>query len=198
MPKIVVEAEKKEQLIEATLKSVEAYGIQGTTINSISRYAGVSTGIISHYFGGKQALMEATVRYLLGALKESLLKELAKSTNGSPHSRLLSIVEANFSKLQVSERAAKTWMAFWAQAMHDPRLARLQRVNERRLFSNLKVSLREILPPSQVEDQAHAIAALIDGLWLRSALSSGGLSVVQAERICKNYVSELFEGKHKA
>ncbi|WP_020408066.1 choline-binding transcriptional repressor BetI [Hahella ganghwensis] len=194
MPKIVVEEEKKEQLIEATLQSVEAFGIQGTTINRISQFAGVSTGIISHYFGGKQALMEATVRYLLNALQKTLISELDKS-DGSPKARIMAIVQANFSKLQVSDRAAKTWLAFWAQAMHDPELARLQRVNEKRLFSNLKVTLRELLPEEQVEEKAQTIAALIDGLWLRSALSTGGLTVSQAERICRNYVNELFEAQ---
>ncbi|OZG72138.1 transcriptional regulator BetI [Hahella sp. CCB-MM4] len=194
MPKIVVEEEKREQLIEATLQSVEEYGIQGTTINRISQFAGVSTGIISHYFGGKQALMEATVRYLLNALQKTLITELEKS-DGSPQARMMAIIQANFSKLQVSDRAAKTWLAFWAQAMHDPELARLQRVNEKRLFSNLKVTLREILPEDQVEEKAQTIAALIDGLWLRSALSTGGLTVSQAERICRNYVNELFEAQ---
>ncbi len=190
MPKIVVEEEKKEQLIEATLQSVEAFGIQGTTINRISQFAGVSAGIISHYFGGKQALMEATVRYLLNALQKTLLAELAKS-DGSQRARLMAIVEANFSKLQVSDRAAKTWLAFWAQAMHDPELARLQRVNEKRLFSNLKVTLREVVPEDLVVEKAQTIAALIDGLWLRSALSTGSLTVSQAEQICRNYVNEL-------
>jgi len=67
MPKVGMEPVRRQQLIDATIESVAELGLQGTTINSISKKAGLSSGIISHYFGGKQGLIEATVRYLLTA-----------------------------------------------------------------------------------------------------------------------------------
>ena len=73
MPKVGIEPLRKQQLIEATLYSIGEYGLQGTTINTISRSAGMSSGIISHYFGGKQGLIEATVRYLLEQLKATII-----------------------------------------------------------------------------------------------------------------------------
>ena len=69
MPKVGMEPVRRQQLIDATIESVAQRGLQGTTINTISKNAGLSSGIISHYFGGKQGLIEATVRYLLSNLK---------------------------------------------------------------------------------------------------------------------------------
>ncbi|MCT7655565.1 TetR family transcriptional regulator [Oceanimonas sp. NS1] len=82
MPITGIKDTRRKQLIDATLASVAEYGLQNTTINSISRLAGMSSGIISHYFGGKQGLIEATVRQLLDELKQALLSR----TDGGPTS----------------------------------------------------------------------------------------------------------------
>jgi len=162
---------RQQQLIDATLMSVEQHGLQHTTINTISKLAGMSSGIISHYFGGKQGLIEAALRYLLDQLKQALLiKTMGKDL--SPIDRLFMIVEANFTELQRSNAATKTWLSFWSQAMHDPGLARLQHVNSQRLYSNLLYSFKKLLPSSNAIDAAKQTAAVIDGFWLRSALSS--------------------------
>lgn len=127
---------RKQQLIDATLDSVAQFGLQNTTIITISRIAGLSSGIISHYFGGKQQLVEATVKHLLEQLKLALLERVSGQHLGAAD-RLMMIIEANFTQLQRSKPATKTWLSFWAQSMHEPGLARLQNINSKRLHSNL-------------------------------------------------------------
>lgn len=188
MPKVGMKPLRQAQLIEATLDSVQEFGLHATTISTISRKAGVSTGIISHYFGGKQGLLEATVRYLLQSLQDELKDQLNKLNKPDPMQRLYAIVEANFGQVQVSDRGAKTWFAFWAQSMHDPELARLQRVNEKRLLSNLRYSLNDLVPREYVAETAQAIAAMIDGLWLRWALSQAPLDGKKAVSMCKQFI----------
>ncbi|WP_434937879.1 transcriptional regulator BetI [Shewanella sp. HL-SH8] len=170
MPRPVMKSARQQQLIEATLMSVERFGLQKTTINTISGIAGMSSGIISHYFGGKQGLIEATQKFLLEELKQSLLARTSGKTL-TPTARLLMIVEANFTDLQRSNAAAKTWLSFWSQAMHDPGLARLQHINSQRLYSNLLFSFKQLLPNMAAINAAKQTAAIIDGFWLRSALS---------------------------
>lgn len=171
MPRPPMKQLRKQQLIDATLVSVERHGLQHTTINTISGIAGMSSGIISHYFGGKQGLIEAALKYLINELKQSLLVRTS-GKNLSPVSRLTMIVEANFTELQRSKAVAKTWLSFWSQAMHDPGLARLQHINNQRLYSNLLFSFKQILPATAAINAAKQTAAMIDGFWLRSALSS--------------------------
>ena len=65
MPKVGMEPVRKKQLIEATLEVMTEVGYHGTTISLISKKAGLSSGIVSHYFGDKQGLIEATMRHLL-------------------------------------------------------------------------------------------------------------------------------------
>jgi TetR/AcrR family transcriptional repressor of bet genes len=190
MPKIGIEPVRKLQLIEATLKSIEAHGFQGTTIVSISRLAGMSSGIISHYFGGKQGVIEAAVRHLLDQLKQGLLSRIEEAGNPAPMERLMMIVETNFSGFQQSSPATMTWVSFWGQATHDKGLARLQAVNSKRLESNLRYSFSQLMTdPKQAAQAARMTAAMIDGMWLRSTLSpSDEHTFRDSERMCKEFI----------
>jgi len=182
---------RQQQLIDATLVSVERHGLQHTTINTISGIAGMSSGIISHYFGGKQGLIEAALRYLLDELKQALLVRTSGKTL-SPVTRLSMIVEANFTELQRSEAVAKTWLSFWAQALHDPGLARLQHINNKRLYSNLLFSFKQLLPATAAINAAKQTAAMIDGFWLRSALSATPEQDFEQAQILSKAFIEVF------
>ncbi|AEE22627.1 transcriptional regulator, TetR family [Glaciecola sp. 4H-3-7+YE-5] len=192
MPKVGMQPVRRQQLIDATIESVAEFGLRATTINSISKKAGLSSGIISHYFGGKQGLIEATVRYLLSNLKQSLLGGLKADT--TPEQRLMLIVEANFSRLQQQSDATKTWLSFWAQSMHDIELHRLQNVNSRRLCSNLACSFRQLMSVEDARVAAELSAAMIDGLWLRAVLSKSDKDEFEhCERLAKDYVRSLIK-----
>ncbi|GAC04052.1 transcriptional regulator BetI [Paraglaciecola chathamensis] len=192
MPKVGMQPVRRQQLIDATIESVAELGLRATTINSISKKAGLSSGIISHYFGGKQGLIEATVRYLLSNLKQSLLGGLKADT--TPEQRLMLIVEANFSRLQQQSDATKTWLSFWAQSMHDIELHRLQNVNSRRLCSNLACSFRQLMSVEDARVAAELSAAMIDGLWLRAVLSKSDKDEFEhCERLAKDYVRSLIK-----
>ncbi|RBW47010.1 transcriptional regulator BetI [Psychromonas sp. B3M02] len=191
MARPVMKEVRQQELIEATLISVERYGLQHSTINTISAIAGMSSGIISHYFGGKQGLIEATLRYLIDQIKQVLLAKISDKSL-SAQDRLFMIVEANFTELQRSNAATKTWLSFWSQAMHDPGLARLQHINNRRLYSNLLYSFKQLLTDVEAVNAAKQTAAIIDGFWLRSALSSTPeADFKQAQTLSKAFINTV-------
>ena len=192
MPKVGMEPVRRQQLIDATIESVAQKGLQATTINSISKNAGMSSGIISHYFGGKQGLIEATVRYLLSNLKYDLISKVDEKT--TPTQRLMFIVESNFALVQQRKDTTRTWLSFWAQSMHDKELHRLQNVNSKRLQSNLTVSFKQLMPLAQATLAAELTAAMIDGLWLRAVLSQSDENQFKhSESLAKNYVHSLIK-----
>lgn len=169
MPKLGMEPIRRQQLIEATITSLGERGFADTTIQTISRQAGVSPGIIHHYFGGKEELLVATMRNMLLQLRNDAVARLSAAE--SPRDRLVAVIDSNFDSLQFTPQVINAWLGFWAQVPHVPALARLQRVNNRRLHSNLMYSLRDLLPADRAETVARGLAAMIDGLWLRSALT---------------------------
>ena len=140
---------RRQQLIDATLAAVNEVGMHDATIAQIARRAGVSNGIISHYFKDKNGLLEATMRYLISHLGEAVKLRLQALTDNSPAARLQAIVAGNFDDSQINSAAMKTWLAFWASSLHQPQLNRLQQVNGRRLYSNLCAEFRRVMPQPQ-------------------------------------------------
>lgn len=197
MPKVGMEKVRRQQLIDATLSSIELHGLQGTTIVTISKLAGVSSGIISHYFGGKAGLLEACVQYLLHSLRLELIENLGKQQTDHK-GRLYAIIDTNFGGLQQSPKAAVTWLAFWNQSMHSEELARLQRINAARLVSNLKFSLKHLVEAEQVSWCAEMLAAQIDGFWLRAALSKNEKAYEAGVKTCKRLIDQVLKDYPKA
>lgn len=188
MPKVGMQPIRRQQLIDATLMAVDQVGMGDASIALIARLAGVSNGIISHYFRDKNGLIAATMRHILSMLNEGVAQRRRALTDDSPRAHLKVIIEGNFDASQVNGPAMKTWLAFWASSMHQPTLHRLQRVNDHRLYSNLCCQFRRVLPLDQARVAARGLAALIDGLWLRGALSGDSFDTDQAVRIAYQYM----------
>ena len=63
------------------------------------------------------------------------------------------------------------WLNFYVLAQTVPEARRLLAVYQRRLRSNLVACLRPLVGP-KAGDVAHGLGALIDGVYLREALSA--------------------------
>ncbi|WP_231727349.1 choline-binding transcriptional repressor BetI [Kordiimonas lipolytica] len=161
---------RRQQLIDATIRTIASVGYADTTVGRIAKEAGLSVGIISHYFGGKQALLEATMARVLFELHDAFLNRLQNAV--TPRERLSAIVATNFDDEQYEPQIVRAWLAFWAQVPFSPELKRLQRIYNRRLLSNLRCELKALVMPEAVAPGAEIFASLIDGFWLRSATSS--------------------------
>ncbi|WP_428773968.1 transcriptional regulator BetI [Vibrio sp.] len=188
MPKVGMPDIRKPQLVQATMAVIERVGLHAASIALISREAGVSTGIINHYFGGKHGLLEETMRAILREHSVTVTQALTKLPKHQHQARINAIVNANFEGFQAESQVVKTWLAFWTYSMHDPQLHRLQRVNEQRLLSHLKIELNALLPRHQAQQVANGIAALIDGIWLRGALNPNGIDAQQARVLINDYL----------
>jgi TetR/AcrR family transcriptional repressor of bet genes len=170
------------------MHAIDSVGFSRANVQVISSYAGVTPAIINHYFGGKDGLIEATMRQVLRCLGNSVRRQLANCHPDDVVGRVKAIVGGNFDQEQVNNKVVKTWLAFWALAMHEPQLHRLQRVNEQRLLSHLRLELKRVLEPERAIFISQAIAALIDGIWLRGALNPNGINVELAHQIISDYL----------
>ncbi|TKF21106.1 transcriptional regulator BetI [Vibrio genomosp. F6] len=190
MPKVGMPDIRKPQLVKATMAVIDRVGLHGASISLISKEAGVSTGIINHYFGGKHGLLEETMREILRQLSTSITSQLKLLPVDAHHQRINAIIKGNFEGYQVKNEVAKTWLAFWSYSMHDVQLKRLQRVNEKRLLSHLKIELKALFPIEQADLVAHGVASLIDGIWLRGTLNPDGIDGEKATEIINDYLDK--------
>lgn len=190
MPKVGMPEIRKPQLVKATMAVIDRVGLHAASIALISKEAGVSTGIINHYFGGKHGLLEETMREILRQHSTTITSKLAQLPSSAHQQRIIAIVDGNFVGFQAENQVAKTWLAFWSYSMHDDKLKRLQHVNEKRLLSHLKIELKGLLDAPQADIVAHGIAALIDGIWLRGTLNPQGIDADKARAIINDYLDK--------
>src|SRR5499427_5712751 len=164
-----VEDARRAQLIEVTIDSLAEVGYVGTTLAEIARRADVSPGLVAHYFGDKDGLLEGAFRKLARVVAVLMRKRLAQAR--TPRARVQAVIDANLGPENFDRRIGTAWLAFWGQVLHVEGLKRDQTAYQRRMLSNLRADLRQMLPAPEAKSLAAMIAAMIDGVYLRAALS---------------------------
>ena len=191
--RIEVESLRRQQLIQATLSVIDRVGLADASIVLIAKQAGLSTGIIHHYFGDKSGLLVAVMQHIMQELgRDTLLRkhELITAASDSAKQQLRAVIDANLSEQQMSSAISKTWLTFWASSMHQPQLQRLHHIHAQRLYSNLSYQFGRELPKARARFAAKGLAALIEGLWLRGALMPEDFDATTAKKIAYEYIDQ--------
>ncbi|HLQ09346.1 MAG TPA: betaine-aldehyde dehydrogenase [Steroidobacteraceae bacterium] len=163
------EEARRVQLVEVTIDSLAEVGYVGTTLAEIAGRAGVSPGLVAHYFDDKDGLLEAAFRTLARTLAARMRARLALAR--TPRGRVQAVIDINLAPEEFDKRTGTAWLAFWGQVLHVQGLKRVQTAYQRRMLSNLRNDLRRLIPGEHARGLAAMIAAMIDGVWLRAALS---------------------------
>ena len=187
------DASRRLQLIEVTLASLAEVGAQGTTLAHIAGKAGVSAGLVAHYFTDKEGLLEAAFRVLLAKHRDQLRWRLTAANE--PGDRLKACVAACLSPDGLRASDSRAWLAFWSLVHQSAPLARIQQVYQRRMLSSLRAALRPLVPAPELAERAASIAALLEGTWLQAALAGAASSDSSAlcERVLRHVTASLGE-----
>lgn len=162
-----IEDLRRRELIHAAHRVFMQHGLGGMTTRRICEAAGMSPGILSYYFKGKEDVLFAMVRLNNRRLMEEVVKGLTRAT--SRWQRLQAVVTGNFPADLFQPNVANAWLSVCAASASNARYARLQRIFYARLRSNLASVFADVLTAGQFDDLSLALGALIDGLWLRRA-----------------------------
>ena len=187
MPRTGMEPLRRKALIDAAILAIGARGSLDVTMSEIAGRAGVSAALAHHYFGAKEDLLEATMRHLLSALGRDAVAAL--SAVREPRRRLSAVIAVNFAPAQFRPETVSAWLAFYVEAQRSDRMRRLLRVYARRLHSNLMSGLSRLLPAPEAARTAEAIAAMIDGLYIRHALKDEAPDARSAIALVEDYVT---------
>ncbi|HVC02868.1 MAG TPA: betaine-aldehyde dehydrogenase [Steroidobacteraceae bacterium] len=164
-----VEDMRRRQLIDVTIDSLAELGFSGTTLAQIATRADVSPGLVAHYFGDKDGLLVAAFRSLARRVGDQVRARLRHAH--TPRGRIQAVIDANLAPEEFERRTGTAWLAFWGQVLQVEGLRRVQSIYQRRTLSTLRTSLAKLVAADQAHSIASMIAAMIDGVWLRAALS---------------------------
>jgi AcrR family transcriptional regulator len=164
--------ERRREIGEAVWRAVARRGIDAATVREIAEEAGFSTGVLAHYFGGK----EEVVLHALRVAAERAAGRMERARDG----RLVGIEALRFvlqEALPLDEERReelRVWVQFWGRTVGNPALREEQnrwyglwRGLVRGLISGGQRSgeLRADLDPQR---EAEALVALVDGVGLQA------------------------------
>jgi betaine-aldehyde dehydrogenase len=126
---------------------------------------------VAHYFGDKDGLLEApSVRSLRALAARRCAARLALAR--TPRGRVQAVIDTNLAPEEFDKRSGTAWLAFWGQVLHVKGLKRVQTASTNaacyRTCATRSISFCRW---EEARSLAYMIAAMIDGVWLRAALS---------------------------
>jgi AcrR family transcriptional regulator len=167
------EWERRQELLEATLDCIAEQGLQGATVRQIAVRAGVTAGLIRHYFESKDMLVAAAYRQLVKTFAVR-----AASIEGDPRARLREFLVRNLTAPISNSRSLSLWAAFISQVHVDPDLGAIHREGYLGFLDDIQQLLRDFLAAEgrmvdapECRRLSIAINAVIDGLWLEGCLA---------------------------
>lgn len=180
-------ADRKQQLIEAAIGCLAEGGIAAFTIDQVCRRAGISRGLISHHFNGKDALLAAAYDVMTDYLDDLSAAGIAQPTD-DPAAALRDTIEANFATDLNNQPTVKAWLAVWGEVAGNAQLKAVHRKRYDAYRANLTGAIAAVAKARGHKVDAGQLAmmfiALIDGLWLEWCLDPDALPQDDAKAAC--------------
>jgi len=194
VPRIVDQDEKRATIAKAAYDVIATQGIGGATMRSIAKQAGCSTGMVVHYFSGKQDV-------LLHAHNHAAQDVRRRMVEHERENRGLSLLLALMVEvLPMDARRCgnwKIWMSFWDESVAETgvRGEQSKRVGEWR--GRLKRALAqaveggEIAASTSIRDEVDVIAALVEGLAIQVIVHRRAISGPRQIRLAREYLRRM-------
>jgi AcrR family transcriptional regulator len=184
---------RRHSLIAACTRVLARDGAAGTSVRVIAREAGVSPGLITHYFVGIDALISATYAEIDQTVTAAMEAAVA-AAGPDPRARLDAFVISSFAPPIADRALLATWIAFWSLVTARADIAR-QHDDQ---YAGYRARLTELLAACGVASDrlrlaAITVAALVDGLWLELCLSPGCFTAQEASRIACAQIDNLIQ-----
>ncbi len=206
------EVKRRQQIIEATTRSIVKNGLCGTTLASVSKEAGLSDGVAVFYFKTKLGLLTEVLRNHYEVYQAAWLSAF-EDAGPNPLHQLLAMLSADFDPEVCSTEALIVWQSFWGEVRARPHYREVLALYDGKRVDTMHETCAALLrdlgrPVEQAGNMATGIDSMVDGLWLRLYLSqgeithAGALEIVftsLAERLpeCAAEINEELERQNK-
>ena len=183
--------ERRDALINATIRCLARLGPRATSVREICAEAGVSPGLLRHYFEGKDDLVAQSYTQLTSTLNERVEKFLLDRSR-PPEQRLEQLFIHILTEEWVSDEILGVWVAFWSLQRSDQRLSELHGHYNREFRNLIGQVLQELADERSIRAnirlQAISLSSLLDGLWLELCLDPEEFSAVEGISICRSWL----------
>jgi TetR/AcrR family transcriptional repressor of bet genes len=180
---------RRAMIIEAATRCLARGGIGGFTVDAICREAGISRGLINHYFDSLDGLLVEVYRMSMYKNVNTHIEEAKRRREENrgwpPEIALVQLISSNFLPRYFNGDNLLLWLSLWAEIAVNPRL----KAAHRELYDAYRIELAEDIAAVaaargkavDAPTLARNFIALIDGLWLEWCLDETVLTPDAAE-----------------
>ncbi|MBA3677262.1 MAG: TetR family transcriptional regulator C-terminal domain-containing protein [Sphingosinicella sp.] len=181
MPRKIDLDVQRRMVADAAITVIGEAGVEGAGLREVARAAKLTTGAVTHYFDGKDAVLEA-------ALNEIVRRTLARIESGQDGQGVWSVQEfidraCRHLPLDAAGRKEwRVWLAFWGRAIADGRLRTINKRYYAAIVDQTVGSLQRVvgidasMTPEELRKRADAVIAAIDGIGVRATLDPASWS----------------------
>lgn len=188
--------ERRYQLINATIDAIAERGFSDTTLESVTRGAGLSHGTINFHFKSKDLLFVETLKFLAQEHFDHWTDSLSE-TGLTPRDQLIALIETDFDPSICNPKKLAVWFAFWGEAKARPAYLEIcGRYDQKRLQELARVgqALKDEGGYENVNPRmaAKSVEAFVDGLWLNMLLYPDVFQRDEARQDCLTFLAGMF------
>ena len=181
--------QRRQALMEATLRCLSERGAEKTSIRNICREAGVSVGLMHHYYSSKEALVADVYEQIANDLLAALQDEMQRADGGA-RGRLSAFFRASFSPVSLDAGLLRVWLSFWSMTRHSALIAGVHDRTYGAYLGTLEGLLRELAEedpgrPLDVRLAAIGLSGMLDGLWVEWCLNPRTFTPEEGIRLCE-------------
>jgi TetR/AcrR family transcriptional repressor of bet genes len=182
---------RRQQLLAATARCLAERGAAGVSVRHICAAAGVSPGLLTHYFSGVTEAIAETYRWTGARVSEALAQAVA-AAGPDPRDRLVAYLTASFRPPIADPALLATWLAFWSLTRSEPAIAAVHG----EIYAEFRHGIVHLIAawrPETADPRLPAVAltALIDGLWLELSLGQAPFTPDEAGRLAEMWLDRL-------
>lgn len=185
---------RRQALIDATCQCLAEKGVQGASVRAICARAGVSAGLLTHYFSGIEALIVETYR-CVGDRVAAALDAAVEAAGPDSRARLYAYVVGSFREPVLDPNLLSTWLAFWALVKSNPTVAAIHDEIYAEYRREIEVLLDGVwqgrVDRNEIRLAAIGITAMVDGLWLELCLGPKDFTADDAAAIALRSLDAL-------
>ena len=179
---------RRLSLIRATARVLAQKGAAGVSVRAICAEAGVSPGLLRHYFGGVSEAIAETCHWTGQTIHDALAEAVAQA-GSDPRARLLAYLSANFTPPIATPDLLASYVALWSLSLSDPAVAREREAVSADFRDGLAELVRAYRPAlSDTALPVIGLTALVDGLWLELSLGHAPFSAREAKVLAERWV----------
>lgn len=184
---------RREALIAAALDVMAEGGPEAATVRAIAARAGITPGLIRHYFQSKDDLTRAAYATLMERMTAESLAA-TDTASDDPAARLAAFVAAGLRPPVMDGERVRLWAGFLHHVRRDPAMHAVHEATYLSYRDRLQ-TLIQALPgkadPTEARLLAIACNAVIDGLWLEGGTLTDSFATGEEERIGLSAISAI-------